>query len=148
MSSVWMETEGFEKSTEILDAINVLSVHAKLARDGEDDITTPAEQQQSRKHLRAFLAQMSGKSFVDSMHSGEPVWGADPRLSDLAHQLASIQQAPEINGNAPGLVADILQSLDSDKPEEMERLVNSLRQLRSLVQQHAHSDVAGLFGDI
>jgi hypothetical protein len=148
MSEEWLAAESFERAHKIISAINTLSIHAKLTIVGVEDTTTPEEIADARQQLSLFLDQF--EHIVSEVEKDEeaPLPGVDPRLSSLAQQFVSAKhQWPH-----PALydmpLKKFEQLLNSERATDLPDLIECLRALRSLMEQHVHSDVVGIFGEL
>ncbi len=85
----------------------------------------------------------------DADAGGTPLVGADPRLGDLASRYrAARRRRPLPSPLFATSFADLRALIDSEQPGDRPALIDCLRGLRALVEQHAHEDVVGLLGDV
>jgi glutathione S-transferase len=134
----WLAASSFEQAHEVASAINTLSIHAKLLLDGITDPAPAEEVQQARQRLRAFLARLQAV-LEDAQRAGAVV-GADPQLGDVALRFLSRQQGQPGKRATPGLMVELPALIESERPDELRRLVTGLHELRSLVDVHAPSE--------
>lgn len=150
MSTQWLTVRSFQQSQELLAAINALSIHLKLQLAGVKDQEREDEARNSRDVLRTFLGELD--AFVGAVgdKSSRPVTGADARSRQLVR---SFVQARRDRGhyrsllfrNSPGHVRDML---DSGDRKNQQVLLESLDELRSLLEAHIHDDSRKILGEI
>jgi hypothetical protein len=58
VNSDWLTASSFERASEIISAINLLSIHSKLTLAGVDDPADPFDIGEARAKLVAFLAEL------------------------------------------------------------------------------------------
>lgn len=149
MYNEWLTASSFERMHEIIAAITTLSIHTKLAMVDRADPSDPAEIQQARNRLLDFLQHFAAL-LHDAEHSHDgPIVGDDPRLGDLAmrylaHKQRSVGRAPLYDVS----FADLARLIAAPEPHDYPALITHLRDLRALLEQHAHADVSGLLGEV
>ncbi len=149
MSKEWFNAEGFERFHQLITAINAVIIHNKLKIAGIDDADRNKEFEFSRGYLLKFLDQFS--PIVQEMERDES-WvstGTDPRLDDLARSLADIRRRrPRKISLATVSLVELKQLLDQNETSNADRIIEYLRDLRSLLEQQAHTDVISILGEI
>lgn len=147
MTSEWLMAESFERTHRLLSAINTLSIHAKLERDGVTDTPDIGNVTEAQEELRHFLERMGPLVHDVEMRQEAPLLGADSRLSSLVRQYAATRKRPaSVLRKLP--IERVVPLLDSQQPSDQERLIEYLASLRQLIEQHAHADVIGLLGEV
>lgn len=148
MNSEWMTAESFERNQRLISAINTLSIHTKLAREGITNAPDVGDVAEAREALKAFLERVGPLVRDVEVNREAPILGADQRLSLLVRQFASTrQQRPSsILHTLP--IERVTTLIDSVQPGDQDKLIEYLRALRQLVEQHAHADVVGLLGEV
>lgn len=145
----WLTAESFEQTQEIVSAINTLSIHAKLTLAEIDDSDRGEEVREARARLLTFLVRFEAVVQAAEQRPEGTVLGVDPRLGQLATKFLSAKsQWPQKSALYATPFAELRRLLTSDTPADLKALVNVLHDLRVLVEQHAHADVAGILGDI
>ena len=143
----WLAAASFERTHEIVSAINTLSVHAKLLLSGINDPDDVAVKQ-ARARLTEFLERVEAL-LRDAEQNGEgTVVGADPRLGDLALRfLSSKQRLPRQSAIFSTPFDRLRELIASEQADDLQALIPCLHDLRSLVEQHSRADVASILGD-
>lgn len=148
MKNDWMTTSSFERMHEVISAINVLSIHAKLVKAKVIDPTDQADIQRARDRLLTFLGRFQ-VLIQNAEQGGATVVGADPRLGELALRFLSHKRRLSHRTPLYEMSFDRLRELIKvDNSESLPDLISCLRDLRSLVEQHAYADVVDLLGDV
>jgi hypothetical protein len=149
MTSDWLAAANFEQTHELVSAINTLSIHAKLALAGAAYTGDPAEVEQARSRLLAFLDRFGSLLEANESSPDGTIVGADPRLRDLAAQFLSAKRSLPQRSPLYALSLPALRRvIQSERPEDLRELVACLRDLRLLVEQQAYVDVIGILGDV
>ncbi len=148
MKSDWLAAANFERTHEVLTAISVLSIHAKLALAGVDDPAGDAEIQQARDHLLAFLDRIAAVVKDAESERGGAVVGTDPQMSELARRfLPSGAHGSSRSGTIELPLAALVNLVRSERPEDLQTLIRYLEALRKLIEEETHADMAGILGD-
>jgi len=149
MKSDWLAASSFERTHEIVSAINTLSIHAKLTLASVDDSVNAGRVREARARLTEFLDRFSPVLCEAEGSYDRAVVGADPRLGELAVRFLSARrrwpQRSSLFETPIGRVRDLLQS---ERQEDLPTLISCLEGLRLLVEQNAHADVVGILGDL
>jgi hypothetical protein len=144
-----LAVKSFQHSQELLAAINTLSIHLKLESAGSTDAAHAAQARQARGVLGSFLEML--EPVVADAERGEtkPVLGADPRLRQLAKSFVSAKRNRHRFRSA--LFGDTFerarQLLDSPREEDRGPLLECLRELRVLIEEHVQTDAERVLGE-
>ena len=148
MTNEWLSAHNFERSYRLVSAINTISIHEKLKNSGVNDEARLDEVRESKDYLLNFL-----RNFTDVVHDAELnperiVEGVDPRTGDLARRFLSVQkQQPQTSSLATVSLGQLTDLVESEGDADRERLLDYLRDLRSLLEDHAHTDVVNIVGE-
>jgi hypothetical protein len=148
MSSDWMAIQSFHRSQELLTAINELSIHLKLEAAGVADVQQTARAEEGRAKLLDFLRKLEPLIKAAEEKERGPVTGADTRMRQLAQRLAEARRS-KTRGRSPLLrksISKVIEHLESENPEDRELLLESLRDLRQLLDEHLETDTRALVG--
>lgn len=148
MSSDWMAIQSFHRSQELLTAINELSIHLKLEAAGVSDEQQTARAEEGRTKLLDFLRRLDPLIEAAEEKEREPVTGADARMRQLAQRLVEARRS-NARGKSPLLkksMSKVIELLESKAPEDQEPLLESLRDLRQLLDEHLETDTRALVG--
>ncbi len=146
MSQEWLNIQSFFADHELLGAINDLSIAIKQEAAGVQDAERDRRAKDARRLLKRFLGRLSE---VESAGSKQLLLGVDARFQSLTDAIASARQ----DGNRYQSVlmksgaASALPLLDAKSPESREQLVDSLTELRRVIEQHQQTDAAAIFED-
>src|SRR5262245_13644450 len=149
MSVQWLAVQSFQHSQDLLTAINALSIHLKLEQEGVIDSARKARAEEARDTLRSFLEEL--EPVISEVEGGAagPVFGADPRLRQLARSFVTARRNRHRFHSAlfRSTFGRVRQLLDSHKPEDREPLLECLNELRVLVEEHIHTDTEQVLGE-
>lgn len=148
MSSEWLTAESFERNQRLISAINTLSIHSKLAREGITNAPNVGDVQEAKGEIRAFLDRIGPLIREVEANRDAPILGADQRMSLLVRQFASTRQQRPTSMLHKLPVERVAELLDSMQPADRDQLIEYLRALRILVEHHIHADVVNLLGEV
>lgn len=149
MSHKWLNVYSFERSYQLVSAINTITIHTELELLGVDDRARLPAVEQACGCLLKFLEEFEG--VVEQVESNEDriAIGVDPRLTDLARGLSDARrQRPSTLVLASTSFAQLRNLLTSTDSGERTTLVKCLRELRRLVEEHAHVDAVRILGEL
>jgi len=99
--------------------------------------------------LVTFLSRLENVVDDAARRPDGTVLGVDPRLGELASKfLTGRSQLPRRSPLYSVSLGELRRLLGAQKAEDLKMLVKLLRALRVLIEQHAHSDVVGILGDV
>lgn len=163
MKANWLSSDNVDRSHTIIRAINTLAIHAKLLLAGVTDDERLHEVRAAHAVVGDFLER-----FVALVVEAEQnrigrtmglVTGADPRLSQLARTVASKrrewpQRSPLYSRPLLDLKQELREDLDAvlmpngSEHLRLRRLIESLREFRTLLEQNVRGDVTAMLGTI
>ena len=150
MSVEWQAIQSFEESQDILSAINTLSIHLKLRLRGFGDEERIASSDEARKTLHNFLEKLEGLIPTSSEDREKPILGTNSRQRKFASNfLAARTKTQQFRSvlfhESPGYVVGLLKS---NEQKDWEDLLEALKELRLLLEEHIHTDTKTLLGEI
>jgi len=145
----WLTFQSFQRSQEVLKAINTLSVHLKLQLNGVVDEEHSEVVDRSLGALGAFLNELEVAAHQADKVEPAPMLGVDPRLQQLVQSYLVARRRKRFRSRLlTEPIGDIKALLGSDAQEDQEALVKCLAELRILVEEHMHDDVNQILGAI
>jgi len=150
VSVQWLAVQSFQHNQDLLAAINKLSIHLRLQFEGNEDAERAGEANKAREMLSSFFREL--ETLVNDTERGEevPVLGANPRLRQLARSFVKAKRnrhrfRSSLFRNGAGCFQQLLQS---NTKEDRQALLESLEELRVLVEEHMHVDAERVLGEI
>ncbi len=150
MSIQWLAVQSFQHNQDLLASINKLSIHLRLQLEGNEDAERVGEANKAREMLSLFFREL--ETLVNDTERGEevPVLGANPRLRQLARSFVKAKRnrhrfRSSLFRNGTGCFQQLLQS---NTKEDRQALLESLEELRVLVEEHMHVDAERVLGEI
>lgn len=150
MSVQWLAVQSFQKNQDLLAAINKLSIHLRLQLERNEDAERAGEANKAREMLSSFFREL--ETLVNDTERGEevPVLGANPRLRELARSFVRAKRnrrrfRSSLFRNGAGCFQQLLHSKTK---EDRQALLESLEELRVLVEEHMHVDAERVLGEI
>ena len=149
MYTNWLSALSFTMVREIIAAINVVSINAKLCLVGKCDTTDQVDLEKARKSLSKFLSEFEGVLENTEHDQDGLVFGSDPRFSQLVSDfLAERKRLPNKSALFVIPISELKELVNSDKVTDMEKLIGLLRDLRNVLEHHSRSDFLDVIGDI
>jgi hypothetical protein len=144
MSQEWLNIQSFFTDQDLIRAINDLSIAVKLELAGVKDQERARRAGEARKLLRGFLGQLAELEAGDGR---EVMLGIDARFQSLTDALASARQdTARFNSVLMREGAAVaLPLLDAGDAESKAKLLDSLSELRRVVEQHQQADATVIF---
>lgn len=149
MSNEWVAAENFERTQELILAVNALSMHTKLTLAGITNVPRAEEAKQARATLHTFLDRFTSLVAEVEHRHGSIMAGIDPGLHQLVTYFVAQRRLLPSRSILYSLPLDELRSLlDATSQDDMERLVACLSELRAVLEQQLHADMSGLLGEM
>jgi len=149
MTADWLTFQSFQRSQDVLKAINTLSAHLKLTLNGIADKERSQAADQSVETLQAFLDELEAAAHQADRTEPAPMLGVDPRLQQLVYSYLTARRHRRFRSclfTEP--IGDTKALLRSNAQDDREALVECLAELRVLVEEHMHDDVSQILGAI
>lgn len=150
MSTQWLTVQSFQHNQDLLTAINKLSIHLRLQLEGHKDAKRIEETNKAREILSSFFREL--ETIVNDTERGEgmPVLGTNPRLRQLARNFVTAKRnrrrfRSPLFQKGP---AHFQQLLQVERREDYPVLLESLQELRVLLEEHMHLDAERVLGEI
>lgn len=149
MKTDWLTAASFERTHELLSAINLLSIYIKLTIAGVTSPIGKTEVQKAKECLLTFLDSFETPLRDTEQRRDGTIVSSDPRMGELVTRYLAQKRHLSQGDSVYELSLDNLRELVmANTPSEMASLVPYLKDLRSLIEQHAYTDVVELLGDI
>jgi len=150
MSTDWLAIQSFQKSQDLLAAINTLSIHTKLKLSGIADEERAEAAAKAREKLASFLEAFDKIVQQAERANGEALLGIDPRLQQLARSFVTAKRnrnrfLSTLFTQSP---FDVLSLLASTDEKDQQALVECLTDLRTLVEEHIYTDTHQILSQI
>ena len=149
MSDIWLLAESFEQGHRLIQAVNVLSIHTKLLLTGLEDAARAAEAAQSRDKIKAFFLILDKLVPEVEADNEAALPGQAPRAGAFVRRF--VQARRQDSGRSPlfaGSISQFIVLLDAKDREQQEDLVEGLARLREMLEQHHHTDVSQVLGQL
>jgi hypothetical protein len=144
MSQEWLNIQSFFTDHELIRAINDLSIATKLDLANVRDAERVQRADKGRQVLRGFLTRLSE---IEAEGEREVVLGIDARFQSLTEALAYARQdsarySSVLMREGAAVALPLLDA--GDKPGK-QKLLESLAELRRVVEQHQQADASVIF---
>lgn len=150
MNTHWLNIQSFQRSQELLSAINTLSIHRKLNLNGDPDLDRKDAAEQARETLITFFERLD--EIAQDLEDGhrKPVLSIDARLRHLAeiYIQAKRNQGPSSSPFAEHSLSQVGRLYDSKCPEDWRQALKILAAFRELLEEHVSLDTTRLLGAI
>lgn len=156
MTTQWLAIQSFQQSQDLLDALNTLSIHLKLKLAGIPDQQRTEAATRARETLVSFLESFEHILNVSEQTKGSAILGIDPRLRDLARSFSSAKSDRQRFHSVlfTKTVSEVVRLLKATGAEGeplaayCKTLIDSLSELRALIEEHIHKDTVQILGEI
>jgi hypothetical protein len=153
MSQQWLAAENFERSHELISAINAVVINTQLSLSGKNDEKRRQEMEEARARLVPFIEEFDSLVKIIECDEDAPILSTDPRLTALTRQFVTVRQgctSPILRDMALERAVRLLQMrhIETVPSDERAQLIEFLRALRSLLEDNSHADIIGLLGVI
>jgi hypothetical protein len=145
MSTEWLAIQSFQRDQDLLAAINTLSIHTKLKLGGVADEERAEAAAKAREEIASFLETLA--RVADQIEQANALIGLDPRLRKLARRfVAARHNRRQFRSSLfTESLSDVSSLLTPTNEEEQQALVESLSDLRSLIEEHVYTDANQIF---
>jgi hypothetical protein len=148
MSNEWFAANNVERAHQVLSAINLLSINAKLTLLGSSSPIEVDEIVEAKKTLLEFTEGLSDLLEKAEKREGRTILGTDFRTGQLASCFRDTMTRRSSTDDLHGVELDVLPSLlNAEDESSLNTLIRYLDQLRSLVEQYSYSDMVAVFGE-
>jgi hypothetical protein len=148
MSNEWFAANNVERAHQVLSAINLLSINAKLTLLESSSPIEVDELVEARKILLEFTGGLSDLLEKAEKREGRTILGTDLRMGQLASHFRDTMTSRSSTDDLHGVELDDLPSLlKAEDESSLNTLIRYLDQLRSLVEQYSYSDMVAVFGE-
>lgn len=149
MSKEWLSVQNFERLHSLISAINTISINAKLEMEGIDDSSRLPQVEQSKKNLLEFIDRFELLIQKVERDKDKVAFGSDPRLGELVWRFMEARhRRPKVSALASMSLNELRELLLSDSIPNRAALIECLRDLRRLLEQHVHADVVNVLGEL
>lgn len=152
MSTQWLSLQSFQQGQELLEAINLLSIHAKLQRNGVVQQNEERDQaiQHGREKIKAFLQDLAPLVEQAEENQEKPLLGIDLRRRQLVNSFLKAIKNPRQFHSAlfRKSISEALRLLESEAEDDQQQLIDCLADLRLLVEEHTNHDTVRILGEI
>jgi radical SAM superfamily enzyme len=150
MESKGLNIKSFHRNQKLLDAINLLLINLKLSAVNIQSKIEDEKIQSAKSFLASFLDQLEKLVAKVEKREEEPLIGADTRLRNFAKSFV------EAKGRRTKFKSALFQSnisgikmmLQSDCIEDSQELVQSLTELRILLEEQISIDSKSIINEI
>jgi hypothetical protein len=150
MESKGLNIKSFYRNQKLLDAINLLLIHFKLSSVNiqskiEEDKIEPA-----KGYLLSFLDQLENLVIKVEKREDEPLVGTDIRLRTFAKSFVEARgrktkfRSPLFQSSIPAIHTMI----QNNRPEDSTELIQSLTELRVLLEEQISIDSKSIINEI
>jgi hypothetical protein len=149
METKWLSIQSFQRSQNLLDIINRYLIHLKLSAKGIDDKQTKEEIKDAENKIKLFIEKLDNLVKIESKKT-DPLTGLDIRYRKLIRNFveAKSKKSRFKSSLFKGSPNKVLELIISNNSEDKKELINSLTELRTLLEDHISVDLKELIGDI
>ena len=147
MNNQWLSFQSFVQNQELLEAINTLSIHTKLDLAGDVDEERVNKLNDAKIKIAQFIKNFD--KIIKQTDNNKPILGVDHRLRQLVQNFFSAKQTgykfhSPFFTESPARVLDLIKS---ENEEDKKSLIECLKELRILIEEHVHTDTNEILGE-
>lgn len=150
MSVRWLSFQSFQNGQELISAINTLLIHLKLQVAGDADHKRQEKAKKAHGRILAFLESFEKIVAEVETRNAEPTLGADVRIRQLAKSFVKATNNRRRFHSIlfQNKIARFRELLSEERQENSEILIESLEELRLLVEDHLYEDIEQVLGEV
>ncbi len=150
MSTQWLTLQSFQQGQDLLEAINFVSIHTKLQRNGMANTENASAILQNKEKIKSFLQVLSPLVQQSEKNPDKPLLGIDMRRRQLVDRFLEAKRNPRRFRSAlfKKSIEDTIELLDSESEGNRQQLINCLADLRVLLEEHIDRDTVRILGEI
>lgn len=148
MVAEWLSIQNFQRSQDLLSAINTISIYTKLELVGISSEEDKAVVESSRETIAKFLNEL--EKMVQEAEKKEAILGIDPRQRQLVMNFMAAKQDKRRFRSVlfQSKISHVKELLKSDNEKDRQSLIKCLDELRSILEDHIQVDAMQILGDI
>lgn len=150
MSAQWLSLQSFQQGQELLEAINNVSIHIKLKRNGIADPERAKTMRQNREKIKTFLQALAPLVEQAEVNHDKPLLGIDLRRRQLVNRFLEAKRNSRRYRSAlfRNSIAEAIRLVESNAEDDQQNLIECLADLRILIREHTNRDAARILGEI
>ncbi len=150
MSVRWLSFQSFQHGQELISAINTLLIHLKLEAAGVADREREEKAKQAHGRILSFLESFEKIVAEVENRNAEPTLGTDVRIRQLAKSFvkATSNRRRFHSVLFQNKIAGFRDLLSKQNEENAQILIESLEELRLLVEEHLYEDMEQVLGEV
>ena len=148
MSHAWEKAQSFERTQQLLRAVNTVSLHTKRTLAGKGDEANAPRVKEARELLERFLTALAAD--LENLTHNQAVLSASPAPAGL---FARRFQRARLECRDPSPLfarplPEFIGLFDSTQPGKRQELVQGLAALRKVLEEHHYTDSVSLLGEL
>lgn len=150
MESKGLNVKSFHRNQKLLDAINLLLIHLKLIVAGVKSNVDSKMVEDSKSVILLFLKQLDNLVSKVEKREEEPLMGTDVRLRSFAKSFVEAKGRRTKFKSAlfQASISSINEKLQSDNVSDSAELIQSLAELRVLLEEQISIDSKTIINEI
>lgn len=150
MSVRWLSFQSFQHGQELISAINTLLIHLKLQAAGDADREREGKAKQAHERILSFLESFEKVVAEVAAQNDQPMLGTDVRIRQLAKSFVKARNNRRRFHSIlfQNKITGFRDLLSDQKEENSQVLIESLEELRLLVEEHLYEDMEQVLGEV
>lgn len=149
MDAKWLSVQSMKLNQSIIGAINILSIHFKLALRQMEDIKSPQQIEEAKNVIQHWIVEFDRNLSAYEQNSYQALAGVSPRQQQLVKRFESAKRKGEFSSKIfcenP---QKIIELMSAEEPAQITELLQSLNDLRILLEEHNQMDIQNLVPDL
>jgi hypothetical protein len=149
MDAKWLSVQSMKLNQSIIGAINILSIHLKITLGNIDPIKSEQEIEDSKNIIRSWVIEFDKNLSAYEQNSYQALAGVSPRQQQLIKRFDAAKRKGEFSStifrDSPRKILELLHAVE---PDSINELLQSLNDLRILLEEHNQMDIQNLVPDL
>lgn len=149
MNTQWLTLQSFQQGQDLVEAINTILIHTKLQHNGNSDTVDENQIQKSRDKIKTFLQALTPLVAKLEENPNQPLLGVDSRRRQLVDRFVEAKKHSRRfrSGIFKNSIDEAVRLLELESDEDQQKLIESLSDLRTLIEEHIGDDTVRILGE-
>jgi hypothetical protein len=149
MDAKWLSVQSMKLNQSIIGAINILSIHFKLALRQMEDVKSQQQIGEAKTVIQDWIVEFDRNLSAYEQNSYQALAGVSPRQQQLVKRFEAAKRKGEFSSK---LFCEnpqkLIELMSAKEPAQITELLQSLNDLRILLEEHNQMDIQNLVPDL
>jgi|GEM_PF-1703312 hypothetical protein len=149
MDAKWFSLQSMKLNHSIIGAINTVCIHLKLMKANDQPLKSEDEIKEAIRTIKIWLTELDKFLIAYEQNTFQAITGVNPRIQQFIKRFSSAKRKNEFRSKIfHDRPVELTLLLSEDDPKYSDDLINSLADLRTLLEEHNQSDFKNLLPDL